>query len=123
TNGLPAIAKEPARIKTLHVNGETVLRPSAQLQVSYEVIHPFRAIFDPDELALAKMANGRPILFAIDANVFALYGDEITAYARKHLCILGKVLTDATEEAKTWNTVKRVLEAGFHQSLPRNGLI
>src|SRR6185436_13192786 len=84
---------------------------------------PFRAIFDPDELALAKMANGRPILFAIDAKVFALFGDQITAYARKHLCIVGEVLIDATEEGKNWNTVERVLEAAFHQSLPRNGLI
>jgi 3-dehydroquinate synthetase len=123
TPGAQALAKEPTRVKVLHFNGETILRLSAQIEVSYEVVHPVRAIFDPNEHALAKMVGGRPILLAIDTKVFALYGDQIRLYARKHLHSVGEVLIEATEQAKAWNSVERVLGAAFQQSLPRNGVI
>ncbi len=91
--------------------------------ISYTIHRPSRSVFDPDEIVLAEVVGGRPVLLAIDSNVHDIYGDVIREYARRRLNARGTVLVSPHDADKSLHQVERVCEKALAVGLDRRGII
>jgi 2-epi-5-epi-valiolone synthase len=99
------------------------LQLSSTRTISYRILHPLGHVFDPEDLSLARLVAGRPVIFAVDRHVYAGYGETIEPYAATHLLSLGVVLVDGDEKRKSWSQVEMLCTAAANASLPRDGVI
>lgn len=95
----------------------------AKRDIAYEIVQTRRPVYDGDEPALASLVEGRPVFFAVDTNVEALYGTQLRRYADAHLNVSGYLTLDGGEEHKTWQHVERLCTACIEARLPRHGVI
>jgi len=103
--------------------GREVLHLRSVREVSYEVVHPARGVFDIDEDTLASVLGARDALLVVDRTVDALFGTAIRRYAEAKLHALGVVLVDGTEGAKCWGQVEQICTAAVRRGLSRDGAI
>lgn len=101
----------------------SAVRVGAARDVSYEVVHTTRGVFNLQENTLAARAGGRDVLIVVDHRVHQLYGDDIRRYGARRLRLAGIALVDGTEDAKSWAQVERVCAAALERRLPRDGVI
>jgi 3-dehydroquinate synthase len=105
----------------------TIDRPAFSLvserRISYDVKHVARHIFDPDDTTLAAMLDDRPTLAVVDRTVDGHYGHALSAYAARHISLVGAVAVDATETAKSWTLVEQICDAAVRYGLGRDGVI
>src|SRR5882724_3377725 len=104
-------------------NATTVVRMVAGRDVSYDVIHPARSVFDLREDALAARLGGRDTLIVVDERVHALWGDSIRRYADRCLRLAGVLLVEGTEQAKSWAQVEQICATAVDARLSRDGAI
>jgi 3-dehydroquinate synthase len=101
----------------------TVLQLAVSRQTSYEIVHTGRGAFDPEDDTIECISGARPVIFAIDSTIGAIYGDTIAKYSGLRLNCLGSTLVDGCESAKTWLQVERICTEAAHAELPRNGIL
>src|SRR5260221_6674548 len=101
----------------------TVVRMVAGRDVTYDVVHPARSVFDPREDALAARLGEREALLVVDERFHALWGDSIRRYADRRLRLAGALLVEGTEQAKSWAQVERICAAAVDARLSRDGAI
>lgn len=92
-------------------------------RISYSVVQLDRPVYDCDESALASFIGRRPVLFAVDANVDAIYGNRIRRYADEHVDVAAYVTVESGEETKSLEQVERLVRASIEAHLPRHGII
>ena len=82
----------------------TIDRPAFSLvserRISYDVKHVARHIFDPDDTTLAAMLDDRPTLAVVDRTVDGHYGHALSAYAARHISLVGAVAVDAIVDSR-----------------------
>jgi 3-dehydroquinate synthetase len=105
----------------------TVDRPAFSLvterSVAYDVRHVSRHIFDLDDTTLARQLDGRQTFAVVDSAVSYHYGPVLKAYAARHVNLVGELIVDATEAAKSWALVERICEESLRCGLGREGII
>jgi 3-dehydroquinate synthase len=105
----------------------TIDRPAFSLvterRVSYEVKNVPRHIFDPEDATLAVLLDGRPTLAVVDTAVDDFYGPALSAYAERHINLVGELDVDPTEAAKSWTLVERICDDAVRRGLGREGII
>jgi 2-epi-5-epi-valiolone synthase len=105
----------------------TIDRPAFSLvterNVAYDVRHVSRHIFDLDDTTLAKQLAGRQTFAVVDCAVKEHYGRALRTYAARHIDLVGELIVDATEAAKSWPLVERICEEALRCGLGREGII
>jgi 3-dehydroquinate synthetase len=91
--------------------------------VSYEVKNVSRHIFDLDDMTLAALLDGRDTLAVVDRTISDRYDAALSAYAARHINLVGELVIDATEVGKSWPLVERVCEEAIRRGLGREGVI
>ncbi len=92
-------------------------------RVSYEVKNVSRHIFDLDDPTLATLLDGRETLAVVDRTISDRYDAALSAYAARHLNLVGEMIIDATEVSKSWTLVEQVCEQAIRRGLGREGVI
>ena len=99
------------------------LRVRCLREIDYSIVHPSRPVLDLVEPALRDAVAGRPVLIVCDKNVWRSFGEQIAAYAERHLQCLGKITVHGSEQRKEWSQIRNICSAGLRAGLPRNGVI
>jgi 3-dehydroquinate synthase len=91
--------------------------------VSYDVKNVSRHIFDLDDTTLAALLDGRETLAVVDRTISDRFDAALSAYAARHINLVGEVIIEATEVSKSWTLVEQVCEAAIRRGLGREGVI
>ena len=91
--------------------------------VKYDIIHSAQPVLDPDNLTLAELIDGRPVLFVVDRAVHTVYGERLRSYADRHLNVAASLICDGGEGRKTWAQVESICSAAIECRLARHGII
>jgi 3-dehydroquinate synthase len=95
----------------------------SERQVSYEVKNVARPVFDLDDTTLAALLDGRETLAVVDRTISDRYDAALSAYAERHMNLVGELIIDATEVSKSWSLVEQVCEEAIRRGLGREGVI
>jgi 3-dehydroquinate synthase len=82
-----------------------------------------RPVFDLDDTTLAALLDGRETLAVVDRTISDRYDAALSAYAERHMNLVGELIIDATEVSKSWSLVEQVCEEAIRRGLGREGVI